>query len=114
MPLQDFPSAGPDLLATMVSTHAQGASVELRSGIALALSSSAPQWQSTDATAALDFLLARGFVEQDDEVRSAMVDAGESKWLCKRCCTLPAQPHPHCRQGCQHVCKHARCRTACL
>ena len=74
--MQDFPSAGPDLLGSMVSAHSQGASTELRSGIALALSSSAPQWQSKDATAALDFLLARGFAEEDDEVRSAMADAG--------------------------------------
>ena len=74
--LQDFPTAGPGLLSAIVGAYTQGASVHLRGGIALALSASAPQWRSEDASVALDFLLGCGFADRDDDVRSAMVEAG--------------------------------------
>ena len=75
--LQDFPDAGPELLAAIIRSYTKGASSYLRGGIALALNAAAPQWRSQDATVALDFLLGSGFAERDDDVRSGMVDAGE-------------------------------------
>ena len=76
--LQEVPAAKEAALAELLGQYERLGTWEARSGTALALQSCAGAWAPGDVTAALTFLMSSGVTDDDEAVRSQMVDAGAS------------------------------------
>ena len=74
--LQEVPAAKEAALAELLGQYERLGTWEARSGTALALQSCAGAWGPGDVTAALTFLMSSGVTDEDEAVRSQMVDAG--------------------------------------
>ena len=79
--MQDTPAGKGEALSELLSQYDRVGSWSARSGTALALQSCAPCFDADDVSQAMNFLMGRGVVDADEEVRSRMLDAGES-FLC--------------------------------
>ena len=74
--LQDAPAGKGEALSELLKQYEAVASWSARSGTALALQSCALCFDSDDVSQAMNFLMGRGVVDADEEVRSRMLDAG--------------------------------------
>lgn len=75
---QEVPEAHKGALQELLGMYERKRNWEARSGTALALQSCAAVWEGEDVTQILNFLVGRGVLDDDDTVRSQMVDAGAS------------------------------------
>ena len=80
--LQDAQAGKGEALSEILGQYEAVGSWSARSGTALALQSCAPCFDADDVSQCMNFLMGRGVVDPDEEVRSRMLDAG----------ALPATP----------------------
>lgn len=76
--LQEVPAAQEGALEKLLAHCTTVGSRNARSGTALALQTCAAVWDGTDVSRVLEFLIERGVLDDDDTVRSLMVEAGRA------------------------------------
>lgn len=77
-PLQEAAAGKGEALSELLAQYENVGSWPARNGTALALQSCALCFDSDDVSQAMNFLMGRGVVDADEEVRSRMLDAGET------------------------------------
>ena len=71
-----MPAAKGRALPALLSQYDRVGSWPARNGTALALQSCAASFEGDDVSQALNFLMGKGVIDMDEEIRSRMLDAG--------------------------------------
>lgn len=96
--LQDVAAAKEHALPDLLAQYDRVGTWAARHGTALALQSCAASFEGEDLGQTLNFLMSRGVIEGDEEIRSRMLDAGKQStwWLPEN--LFPSLPALSCSQ----------------